>query len=297
MSTGSITKSMARESLKNNWAMAIALMLTLFAALIFSSVVEQLVRLLLNIPATIITEQNIAGETREAVVANPSIYSTLITMVFVLFRLFFFLPLTLGQCLWHFNNAEGNQTNEMSVLFAPYSSPKSLFKTVWFLFNIEVRRTLWAFAFFIPLTITLFPIVLIIMTAQLFDSDTIVLAIVLFTTAYVIVFLILYSIFIMRYLLAPYLIISNPYLSARQAIKLSIKIMKGRETEAFWFHLSFIGWFLLCIFILPVFYVLPLFFNSRAHYARRLIEESGQKEFPKAKDFTREFSPQGYQTV
>lgn len=57
-----------------------------------------------------------------------------------------------------------------------------------------------------------------------------------------------------------------PELSPWQAIKLSKKIIKGYRTELFVLDLSFIPWFLLCVFIFPVIYVWPYMFTTKALY-------------------------------
>lgn len=62
------------------------------------------------------------------------------------------------------------------------------------------------------------------------------------------------------------IICDYPELSPWQAIKLSKKIIRGNRTELFVLDLSFIPWFLLCVFIFPVIYVNPYVMTTQALY-------------------------------
>ena len=57
-----------------------------------------------------------------------------------------------------------------------------------------------------------------------------------------------------------------PELSPWQAIKLSKKIVAGNRTELFVLDLSFLGWSMLCVFIIPIIYVLPYIQTTQALY-------------------------------
>ncbi len=54
------------------------------------------------------------------------------------------------------------------------------------------------------------------------------------------------------YSMTPFIIKDNPELSPVQAIRLSVKMMKGHKFDLFWLFLSFIGWFFLCVLTLGV---------------------------------------------
>ena len=76
----------------------------------------------------------------------------------------------------------------------------------------------------------------------------------------------------LRYFLAPYILAENPQMKSREAVKQSVKYMKGHKGDVFVFGLSFIGWILLCVFFIPMFYVIPYMNASHAMYARYLIQ-------------------------
>ncbi|MCI6493432.1 MAG: DUF975 family protein [Bacteroidales bacterium] len=54
------------------------------------------------------------------------------------------------------------------------------------------------------------------------------------------------------YAMTPYILKDNPELSANEAVNLSIKMMKGRKFDLFYLHLSFIGWWILCVLTLGI---------------------------------------------
>lgn len=51
-----------------------------------------------------------------------------------------------------------------------------------------------------------------------------------------------------QYALVPYLLAENPYMSSRRVRELSRQIMQGEKWHLFLLQLSFIGWYLLCMF-------------------------------------------------
>ncbi len=57
-----------------------------------------------------------------------------------------------------------------------------------------------------------------------------------------------------------------PELSGWEAIKLSKKMCRGHRGELFAMDLSFLGWFILCIFIFPIIYVRPYKATTNALY-------------------------------
>lgn len=56
----------------------------------------------------------------------------------------------------------------------------------------------------------------------------------------------------------------NPDISPIQALDISKNMVKGNRTELFVLDLSFIPWFLLCIFLFPIIYVMPYVSTTQA---------------------------------
>jgi len=71
----------------------------------------------------------------------------------------------------------------------------------------------------------------------------------------------------LSYSMTPYILASNPNVSATNALSLSIRMTKGHRGKIFVMHLSFIGWQILnglTLGILGLFYVNPYMFTSLA---------------------------------
>lgn len=59
----------------------------------------------------------------------------------------------------------------------------------------------------------------------------------------------------LSYAMTFYILEDYPELSANKAIELSMDMMKGRKFDLFYLYLSFIGWFILCLFTLGIGYL------------------------------------------
>ncbi len=87
------------------------------------------------------------------------------------------------------------------------------------------------------------------------------------------------------YYLVPYIVAENPDMTARQAITLSRRMMKGHKWECFVFELSFIGWELLGMLTMGVFNVFftnPYKVAAFTQYYAALRAEAKAKNIPDA---------------
>lgn len=87
------------------------------------------------------------------------------------------------------------------------------------------------------------------------------------------------------YYLVPYIVAENPDMTARQAITLSRRMMKGHKWECFVFELSFVGWSLLgtlTMGIFNIFYTNPYMTASFTRYYAELRAEAKAKNIPDA---------------
>lgn len=82
------------------------------------------------------------------------------------------------------------------------------------------------------------------------------------------------------YALTPYILAKYPEISAKEALKVSMKLMDGKKSELFVLQLSFIGWFLLSgvtFGILGIFYVFPYYTITETLWFKNLIAEATEK--------------------
>ena len=85
------------------------------------------------------------------------------------------------------------------------------------------------------------------------------------------------------YFLVPYIAAENPNLTARQAITLSRKMMKGHKWECFVIELSFIGWYLLGVItfgLSSIFYSHPYKVATLTEYFVYLRTQAKNAEIP-----------------
>ena len=79
------------------------------------------------------------------------------------------------------------------------------------------------------------------------------------------------------YAMTPYILSDCPNVKAKDALKLSMRIMKGHKGELFVFELSFLGWLILdglTCGILGIFYLNPYVSTSLAGYYLEVREEA-----------------------
>lgn len=85
------------------------------------------------------------------------------------------------------------------------------------------------------------------------------------------------------YYLVPYIVAENPSMTARQAITLSRRMMKGHKWECFLFELSFLGWELLgalTLGLFNIFYTNPYKVASFTAYYAQLRAQAIEKKLP-----------------
>ncbi len=78
------------------------------------------------------------------------------------------------------------------------------------------------------------------------------------------------------YAMTPYILAKYPEIPAKEALKLSMKIMHGRKAELFVLQLSFIGWSILSLFtmeLLSLFFVAPYMIITEILWYKNVMKE------------------------
>ena len=90
-----------------------------------------------------------------------------------------------------------------------------------------------------------------------------------------------------RYYIAPVIFIADDNIDAQEAMHMSTIISKKSSMDFYYLILSFIGWFLLCLTVVPVIFVVPYFIVSYLVHVRfaiaeynKHIEDMSKKIFP-----------------
>ena len=267
MSLRSHVKQNARYALSGSWGRAIGIFFICVTIYIMFSLLRGMMSLLVDIP-----------DFRD-ILKTPGYYlddvpvktvaALVMEALFVLAGLIVNAPLSLGVKQWYYAMA-GGQPDDLSAIFSFFSRGRLFFRALWFRVSLAVRSVLWGILFFIV------PGAVFAASWLLLDrgSNTVGGLLALLGAMLALLSAVFWCIFISRYFMAPYLLAEQTGMTARQAIKHSVREMHGGRTEIFLLELSFLPWALLCIFILPLLYVVPYYSGSKALYARYFIERA-----------------------
>ena len=270
MSVRSKVKSNTRRVLGQNFMKALIVVLILVCVLFLFS----LFMLIANTVASAFGYLEILGNWNYLL--SPAIVSLTLLLQLILFS-----PLLIGTAKW-FYRLVGSESVDIIDLFDFFAGLKNYFGSVWMEINLFLRSFFYTFLF------TVLPIALIGSGIDLFHgfwspdpipSSVATVAGGMLTIAGSILLALtgIFSwIFLKRYSLSRY-IYAEGGCTVRRAVKQSVYFMRGRKAELFLFDLSYLGWFLSCILIIPAFFVVPYYMSAKALYARVIIEY-GQRE-------------------
>jgi uncharacterized membrane protein len=282
-------KSNAKRALRGNWGKAIAapalFMLCWGLLSLFRQYALDLFEGYPGAPAW--TEFSIS----ELLLFRASSAETIILTIFLFVVIMLETPLFLGIMRWYYRMIQG-QTAPFADIFIYYESLRFYCKAIWLFITVFVRSLLWAFAY-----LTL-PSAMLTLSLQMVNNrfrplfgnaqlsvtvgtmGVTISALLLGLTA------VLYAVFMNRYTLTFYLFFDDPDAKITGLMRTSIRYTKGYRASLAAFFLSFIGWFLLCILIVPLFYAVPYCVASLALYARYIIERCRRE----TEEHTREFA-------
>lgn len=217
---------------------------------------------------------------------NLALPSTIITLAIAALSLLILLPLCQGIIRWYYRRT-GGENDGVADIFYYFESARSYGKAFWLHVRIGLRIFFWGLLLLLPLAggTALLWLAMNGLRGELPNVVWLVAGVL--GVVWAILATVLGAIVSLRYLLAPYLIAQHPDWKIRRAIKQSARLMKGHKGSLLVFGLSFIGWWVLCLLILPVFFVVPYQSAAYALYARYLISTDADA----ADNATREFRP------
>ncbi len=184
-----------------------------------------------------------------------------IDIVFVTAILFLFIrALRLGEQFLYFIKASGGK-GRFLLLFHFFTFEKS-FKAFSLYMRLTALKIMWLGYFLFP------GVVCYGITFYLYTNGSL-LPIAFYTLIFGSSVLLAFCIFmwrvtVFRYNAAPYYICLNRAITPKEAIKKSIYFTDGYLREGVLLESSFFGWFLSCVAVVPIVYVLPYFKISKA---------------------------------
>lgn len=216
---------------------------------------------------------------------NDSPASVIVTVVFTAVSFLLFSPVILGIAEW-FWNLTGSKRSGFGEVFSWFGSFKLYLKSVLLRLNIFFRSILWYLLIFC-LPIAMFAAGLVIMAGQTIDAGSEKNAVfILLGAGLVLMGLVLmlgaaflYLFVTTKYMAAKYILVDDRDITPNAAVKRSIDITRGYRWELTKFQLSFIGWFALCILLIPALYVGPYYLASLAVMVKNICaSKQGQEQ-------------------
>lgn len=139
-------------------------------------------------------------------------------------------------------------------------SPGRVIRSMTFYFSVFLRKLMWTVAMVLPGVLTLFSFCYLA-----YDSGiefNLFLCGIAGGSVLLVVGLLMRFVAVQRFFLAQHIFVSDPKIKSRQAIAKSRELMNGKLKKTALFKLSFAPWILICVGILPIFYVWPYYRQS-----------------------------------
>ena len=254
--------------LHNNWGKAVAIVLLGIAIYLLFTMVETMISMLLGVPFYVdVTTSGLVWKG----MTNISAVSLVLSLIMTIGSFIVVTPLNLGVTQWYYSLSEGESEDILSI-FGCFSNRRMFFRSLLLRANIVVRSLLWAVVYFlIP---GLFLGVSMWYGVNGPDNNAYLLGTMgmIFSFMLGILMSVFYMITIQKYFLARYYLLDGET-SVHQALKMSRRVSRGKREQIFLFKLSYAGWFLTCLLVVPVLYVFPYYQMSALLYARFLMEE------------------------
>lgn len=291
MSPEAKVKLEARARLaNNNWGKAIAIFFITISIPVLLSICLEFARFLLNVQVTAGSLYK-GGNLRDAItyfvgqLRTSRLFEYLIVALSlsVLMSLVT-LPLHLGVVRWNYLAAKG-ESPDVGGVFYYFSSVRLYFRSIWFSVLMGLRLLLWAVLLFGPgLSLLVFSTEFIMSNSQ--DYLTAATAGILGGSLLLLAGTVLFVLILLRYFLAQYVVVAKNEKSVNHCIHYSWRRMKGFRKSVFVLVLSFIGWFLLSFFVLPIIFVVPYFRVSLATCAKWIMQDKNEpSSLPKTYKF------------
>ena len=178
---------------------------------------------------------------------------SLFSVTFSFLTLSFISSIRLGELFAYFTRANGG--NGRFIHLFKFLSPAHSIKALVFFLRDTATKLLWWIYF-------LFPGIICCVSGYFLYENTGInnYVSVILSTGFSLILAISFVVGKMcalRYSAAPYYICLNESITINDAIKKSIRLMDGFLSDGVLLQYSMTGWFLSCIFILPLFYVVP----------------------------------------
>ncbi len=269
--------------MQRNWGAAIGILILIVLLHILITVIEAQAAAILSVPAFVDVWATPGVYADDVVNTAPpavglSLWNTLTAFVIL-------TPLWLGSANWYLRVTAATRPSMLRVFWA-FASPRAYFKGLWLRLLLTGRSMLWLLLMVSLPAICAYTSIAFVRDYAVNFYEQNLGSLGLFVSAVLLLAAALFCpVFLCRYFLAKYYICEPYKRPVREAIRLSVRYTKGNILTIAGLYLSFLPWFALCVFVLPLFYVLPYLNASAALLAERMIRAGEMADT----DGTREF--------
>ena len=255
-----IIKSDARRALRGCWGKSVAAAMIIFGAYLSVALAE-------SVFLFVFSEDAVALDF--LALSNASLTAIIITGGAALTYFLLMPALALGFVKLHFAFAEGREES-VSAVFDMFSSFKSFVKSIVFTVAFSLRHAFCAAVALVPGGVLFYLAENYIVpenrTVHLLKISACCVGIALMLLCLALAF-----IYAQRWHAASYYFVSGR--KVHESFKLSVRATKGRRVHIAGFKVSFVGWWLLNLLVLPVLWFVPYYSVSSAIYAKYLISK------------------------
>lgn len=268
-----LIKQNARRALQRHWsrAAAIALIALIFCFLFVA--LEMLLSAVFGLSAY--ADPSATPDLYLDDLPNVSPVAMSVTLTVAALYFLVLTPLTMGLLRWFFMLGDG-KVEPTAAIFDYFHTASLFWRVLWLQIRLFLGRLFWSVAFLaLPAAMIYFAD----LWRQKGDTDLeSVLSLGLLLSGVLLLLLLggFLLIWLMRYYLAEYALITDPTLTAREAIRQSVRLCHGRRAELLMLELSLVGWRLLDLLILPRLFTLPYRYTIQGLYAHYLTEVAGR---------------------
>ena len=252
----------ARRCLCNNWGKTVSIVLLSTAIYLLFIIIEMIANILLQLPAGASSSASAGSETWMA--------SFILSIVMATGSFLLIIPLELGITRWYYSLSDGISEDILNIFYC-FSNRKMFFRSLWLSLNVGVRILLHGLRYLALPAAGIGFSLWMLRSPTAASSFAGSLALVL-SGALFLLFAVFWLIHIQKYFLAKYYLLDGQT-TVGKAIRSSVHATRGIRDEIFLFQLSFLGWGLCSLLILPLLYVSAYYSMSDMLYARFLMED------------------------
>ncbi len=202
-------------------------------------------------------------------IKNRPLFYMILPVIFSILSIFFISGIKSGEHYVYYSVSD-NLYPRISLLFK-YLSPKEAVKSAYLFIKLNFMKILWLLYFLTP------AIILSGVYFYLYENvqiSIIICACIIGGIAFLLMIsLVFWRTAVLRYSASLYYFFSDSKRRVNRAIKKSILHTDGTLTDGAVFEYSFAGWILSCLFILPIFYVVPYIKTNKAFLIREITEK------------------------